>query len=118
MPIYDFLCEACNKQFEELAKYDETGVYEGVKCPLCGRSDQKKQLPSSFAFAFSNPVGTDRWNSESQGHGYRFEYNKPNVRAQREFATANSHMGGTEDIYGSGQAEADLNNDANWGEAK
>jgi putative FmdB family regulatory protein len=118
MPTYDFLCEPCNKRFEEFTSYDESGVYEGVKCPLCGCSDKKIKVPSVVAFSFANPVGTDRWNSDKRGHDFRFKHNVPNVKAQREFAQANSHMGGTDEIYGTGQADKDINTDRNWGEVK
>lgn len=119
MPIYDFQCEDCNKRFDELTSFDETGVFEGVKCPLCGSEKKTLLVTGKFGgFAFANPVGTDRWHSEDKGHDYRFKHNVPNVLAQREHAERNSHMGGTADIYGTGQADADINTDANWGEVK
>jgi len=42
---------------------------------------------------FTNPVGTDRWNSSSSGHDYRFKHNIPKVKAEREMAEQLSHMG-------------------------
>lgn len=92
MPLYEFECQ-CGKIYEELTpRFDTTGVYEGVSCPQCG-SSQKTRVMSACAYNFSNPVGTDRWNSETSGHGYRFEYNKPNITRQREEAMKRSHMG-------------------------
>ncbi len=85
MPIYEFSCKNCKKKYDELVKYDETGKYPGVQCPDCG-SKKKERLVSMVSFAFSNPVGTDRWNSESGGHDYRFKHNIPNVQRERQMA--------------------------------
>lgn len=42
MPIYEYLCLKCNKQFEELIrnKADE----EELKCPSCGARQLRKQM--------------------------------------------------------------------------
>ena len=101
MPIYEFVCKKCNKKYETITSYDETEKYKGVKCPECN-SKKKSKLVSACRHAFTNPVGTDRWNSDSGGHGYRFDYNLPNVINERKNAEINSHMG--QDPYG----EADL----------
>lgn len=92
MPTYDFECLNCNLIFEEIAKFDETGMYESVECPKCG-SKNKNKLASCANFNFSNPVGTDRWNNGSKGHDYRFKHNIPKVKEERERAEALSHMG-------------------------
>lgn len=105
MPIYDFDCKKCKKRYEALADYDESGKYKGVSCPHCN-SKSKKKLMSACHYAFSNPVGTDRWNSSSTGHDYRFKHNIPKVQQEREMAQALSHMG--TDPYG--QSEM-VNND-------
>lgn len=91
--MYDFECKKCNAQYEELVDYDEKGKYPGVKCPACG-SKRKTKLISSCAFSFTNPVGTDRWNSADTGHDYRFKHNIPRVKKEREMAERLSHMGG------------------------
>ena len=80
MPIFEFLCE-CNTVYEKLTSYDEAGVYPGIVCPECG-SEKKEKLISACSFQFGNPVGTDRW----QDHDYRYKYNIPNVKRQREAA--------------------------------
>ena len=92
IPLYNFICENCNKSYEALTSYDEANVYPTVTCPKCS-SDQKKKIPSTFAFNFSDPVGTDRWNSDSGGHDYRYKQNIPKVQEEREHAAAASHMG-------------------------
>jgi putative FmdB family regulatory protein len=92
MPTYVFQCKKCNKVYEELTKWDKMGKYKDVCCPDCG-SKKKNQLPTCANFQFSNPVGTDRWNSDSTGHDYRFKYNIPKVKKEREMAQALSHMG-------------------------
>lgn len=112
MPIYEFVCE-CKCEFEALTSIDESGLYERVSCPSCGRSDRKKKLQSVFGFAFSNPVNTDRWNSDGLGHDYRLKHKLPSVLEERKRAEEKSHMGSSADIYGT-QANDDLNNDAAW----
>lgn len=97
MPTYDFRCKKCNAEYSELTPHDDTGKYPKVKCPECN-SKSKIYLLSAPAHKFSNPIGTDVWNSDSGGHGYRYEWNKPRVKAQRAIAEATSHMGS--DPYG------------------
>src|SRR4051812_30229693 len=94
VPVFNFECKnkKCGKEYEELAAYDETGKYKGVTCPHCG-SKKKKKIVSCCSYAFSNPVGTDKWNSESSGHDYRFKHNLPKVIEQRKNAEMMSHMG-------------------------
>lgn len=95
--MYDFECKKCKTVYEELTEYDATGKYKGVKCPHCG-SKRKIKLMNCCAFNFTNPVGTDRWNSDDTGHDYRFKHNAPNVKKEREMAEQMSHMGA--DPYG------------------
>jgi putative FmdB family regulatory protein len=90
--LYEFECKKCKKEYEAHSSYDETGKYNSVKCPNCG-SKRKNKLISKVNFNFGNPVGTDRWTSDDQGHDYRYKYNLPNVKKQREYAEKHSHVG-------------------------
>ena len=45
MPLYEFQCSACDKEFEELV----FGSIEDVRCPACDSGDVKKKM-SVFAF--------------------------------------------------------------------
>lgn len=92
MPIYDFCCKKCKIEYDVLAKYDESGKYPDVVCPECG-SKKKEKVASVCSFAFTNPVGTARWNNGSTGHDYRFKHNIPKVQQEREMAKKLSHMG-------------------------
>lgn len=103
MPFYDFECKGCKHRYEAFAK--KAGKYTGIQCPEC-KSKKKTHLLSVPGYAFTNPIGTDRWTSDRGGHGYRFDFNKPAVKAQREIATQMSHMGA--DPYGAGQFDKDL----------
>lgn len=106
MPLYEFECKNCDKTYEDLCKYDETGEYKDVECPHCESKDKDK-LASGCAFAFGDPVGTDRWNNGSTGHDYRFKHGAPRVKAERRIAEAMSHMGATP--YGTpNQVEKDI----------
>ena len=104
MPLYEFECKKCKINYDALAIFDETGKYKDVVCPECG-SKRKNKLMSASHFAFTNPEGTDRWNSGSSGHDYRFKHNIPKVKQERKMAEALSHMG--TDPYGGGDMLAD-----------
>lgn len=105
MPMYEFQCKKCSHKYEEITSYDPTDKYKGIKCPECG-SGKKTKLISTFNFTFAQPEGTDRWNSESSGHDYRFKHNIPKVKAEREAAQQMSHMGANP--YGGDGGEADI----------
>ena len=98
MPMYEFECKDCNKNYEDLCKFDKSGKYKDVDCPHC-ESKKKTKLISASRFSFSNPEGTDRWNNSSTGHDYRFKHKIPAVKDERKMAEALSHMGS--DPYGS-----------------
>jgi putative FmdB family regulatory protein len=55
MVLYDFLCDKCGKEFEDLVKHASD-----ARCPYCGSAEVTKQL-SSFAIGSgrreSPPVG-------------------------------------------------------------
>lgn len=118
MPLHNLECKNCKNVFEVLVSIKDNNWQEKAKCPKCKSIDNRK-LFGTFAFSFSNPLGRDRWVSDGLGHDYRYKYHmENNVIKERELASAKSHMGGTEEIYGSDLANRDLNNDAAWGEVK
>lgn len=110
MPFYLFECKECNVVYEEFTRWDETGEYKDVACPKCG-SKKKEKRATCCNFMFSNPEGTDRWNSDSTGHDYRYKTKQKETREERENAQKKSHMGGTDEIY---KKYDDLNKDKNW----
>jgi putative FmdB family regulatory protein len=50
MPIFEFVCEQCEKPFEELVR--SSSSLDGVVCPQCG-SPQIKRKISTFASKIS-----------------------------------------------------------------
>lgn len=50
MPIYEYKCEECGKQFEELVFAGR----EPEKCPQCGSTKVQRQMS---CFSSSNPTG-------------------------------------------------------------
>jgi putative FmdB family regulatory protein len=46
MPIYEFICENCFEEFEELVSFYKPTV--GLTCPACG-SDLVRKVISNFA---------------------------------------------------------------------
>lgn len=85
MPLYEFECKNCGKEYDALARFDESGMYKGVECPHCG-SDKKDKLVSMCNHTFTNPEGTQKWDNSQTGHDYRFKHNLPKVLAEREAA--------------------------------
>ena len=74
---------------------DKNSSVKSAKCSSCG-SKSKTEIVGCPSVKFANPVGTDRWNSESKGHDYRFKYNmdKPGgTRDQRKAAEKASRVG-------------------------
>ena len=95
MPIYELKCKKCEHPYQVNALMSEMEEdIKSAKCDECG-SKSKDRLISAPNFAFANPVGTDRWCSDSHGHDYRYKFNAPNVIAQRDAAEKNSHVGPT-----------------------
>ena len=109
MPMFEFRCKNCNVNYDFLTAFDKTGKYTKVSCPQC-HSKKKEKLMSVPQHAFSNPVGTDKWTSDSTGHDYRFKYNVPNVKKERAMAEQLSHMG-TDPYGGAGMAASDIEMD-------
>ena len=46
MPVYEYLCQACGKQFEELQKISDNPLKE---CKFCGGPVQKAISQTSFS---------------------------------------------------------------------
>ena len=44
MPIYEYLCESCGYQFEEVQKFNEQPLEE---CPECGKNSARRQVSIS-----------------------------------------------------------------------
>lgn len=98
MPRYEFSCEKCNEVFDlwsSMAEKEKT--VKKSKCPKC-KSKKIVEIMGAPSVSFANPVGSDRWHSDSKGHDYRHKYNmdrKGGVRDQRKMAEEKSHMGKT-----------------------
>lgn len=96
MPRYEMMCDKCQEVYDvwsSMSRKDES-VSEAA-CPSCG-GKKKTEIMGCPSVAFSNPVGTDRWQSDSKGHDYRFKYNmdKPGgTRDQRKAAERASKVG-------------------------
>lgn len=46
MPVYEYLCKVCNKEFEKVLTLQEHET-ERLRCPYCG-SQEVEQEPASF----------------------------------------------------------------------
>jgi putative FmdB family regulatory protein len=93
MPIYEFECLGCKKNYEVLLSYN--GNQSSIKCEHCG-SKKKTKLVSNCSIAFASPGSSSKWDSFS----YRAGYNMDKAKKERHIAERNSKMGGTKDIYG------------------
>jgi len=94
MPNYDFRCKKCSETYSDFSKYDPTEKYKDIKCPNCN-SNKKELLLGAPSYKFNQPVGTDRWTSDSTGHDYRYKSVLPRIKKEREMAEKASHMGPT-----------------------
>lgn len=98
MPFYEFKCDKCEEFFDIQASMSEKdNIINKIKCPKC-KSKKVFEIVGCPSVKFSNPVGTDRWHSDSKGHDYRHKWNmdRPGgVRDQRKNAEEKSHMGKT-----------------------
>jgi putative FmdB family regulatory protein len=48
MPVYDYLCNDCHKEFELVLTLDEHDD-DKVKCPHCGSKDVEQAVAAFFA---------------------------------------------------------------------
>lgn len=61
MPIFEFVCEKCSTEFEELVRgFDAKGTY----CPICKSEDVKKKV-SLFASKAPGGKSTSYWGSSA-----------------------------------------------------
>jgi putative FmdB family regulatory protein len=56
MPIYEYWCASCGKEFEQMRPMSQSS--EPAKCPTCGTSSEK--LPSVFASKESYTIKVPR----------------------------------------------------------
>ena len=93
MPFYELECKKCGNCYEIMSLMaDREKNVKKSKCPEC-KSRAKIQIISAGNFNFSNPEGTDKWNSS---HDYRFRHNMDKsggTRDQRKAAEVASHVG-------------------------
>lgn len=89
MPIYNFACLKCSKNYEELTNYDEKGKYKDVKCPHCHSKRKERLFNYSVSVTFDKPKESSKWDNFE----YRAGYNMESAKADRRAAEAKSHMG-------------------------
>jgi putative FmdB family regulatory protein len=56
MPLYEYLCDACGRQFEVIRKFSDPPL---DKCPTCGGPVQKLMSSPAFQFKGSGWYITD-----------------------------------------------------------
>lgn len=85
IPVYEFVCNKCNLQYDTITRYDETEEYPSVECPKC-ESNNKKKIPSVPAY----PVGT---RDRMERFDYRAGSNMDRAQGERRAAEAMSNVG-------------------------
>lgn len=60
MPIYEFICEECGEEFEELMRSSE--AFQNVVCPSCLGQQVIKKI-SAFAAPAAGGKATSYWGS-------------------------------------------------------
>lgn len=53
MPLYEYVCEKCDKQFEKLVSISNAAKPQ--TCPNCGSDETKKMMS---AFSMKNPTSS------------------------------------------------------------
>src|ERR1700730_17987571 len=48
MPVYDYICNDCNKSFETVLTLGEHDA-ENIKCPKCGSKNVEQEMAAVFA---------------------------------------------------------------------
>jgi putative FmdB family regulatory protein len=56
MPVYEYLCDACGKEFEEMQKFSDTPI---DKCPRCGGHSHRLISHSTFVLKGTGWYVTD-----------------------------------------------------------
>lgn len=87
MPLYEFKCNDCSHEWEELAKFDSTGKYPQVHCPEC-ESKNKEQMMGLISIGGPTAAKMGNFN-------YRAGFNMNKAQGERRAAEAASHMGST-----------------------
>ncbi len=62
MPIYEFICEECGEEFEELVRSAES--HQDVLCPACFGQQVIKRI-SAFASPAAGGKATSYWGSSA-----------------------------------------------------
>ncbi len=63
MPLFEYRCQGCGKEFEELIRREEDE--KDVKCPECGSADNKKLMSADSPIA-------ERWHPTTPGKNFRY----------------------------------------------
>ena len=48
MPVYDYICNDCHKEFETVLTLDEHD-HQNIKCPKCGSKNVEQEVAAFFA---------------------------------------------------------------------
>lgn len=74
MPVYEYYCGECGRDFELLQALREKG---NAVCPFCGRTTSKRLVPSSFGIVTKTGFdrNTDKCKDMGKLHAIRM-YNK------------------------------------------
>jgi DNA-directed RNA polymerase subunit RPC12/RpoP len=84
LPLYEFTCLNCKKNYDELSSYDPKGKYPKVSCPEC---KSKKKLKKTSIVTL---VGTQSRRDLFSNKAGRL---MDKAKGERRAAEAASHMG-------------------------
>jgi hypothetical protein len=82
--LYEFICQSCDKLYEELSPYDPTGFYPHIVCPKCGSAAKEKKMSRVSVCGTQTRMGI---------FSYRAGHNMEKAKGERRAAEAASHMG-------------------------
>ncbi len=86
MPIYEYQCERCGKEFEKCQKFSNPVV---DKCPTCGGKSRRLISQSTFVLKGTGWYVTDYGRKDSSSSGPT----QPNKECAAETKTSSSDAG-------------------------
>lgn len=89
MPVYEFKCKKCKKEFEEICQFSDVDTgFKNVSCPKCKSKKIEQAFLTPPAAVFSDVKSSSKWDNWSYRQGQTME------KAKMERAAAEAAAGG------------------------
>jgi len=98
MPIYEFVCQSCNNEFENIQSFSDTSV---PACPKCGNEDVERQM-SRPAIHFKG----SGWYINDSKKADKASANGKSISSDKEAKTSSKADSGAKEGAGSSSASS------------